>query len=56
MIRQDIKVAVDAVVFGYKDRTLNVLLIKIIYRNIRSVLFLHFGYVSYLVAFIGYTI
>ena len=31
MIRQNIKVAVDAVVFGYKDKTLNVLLIK---RNI----------------------
>ncbi|MDY8137761.1 NUDIX hydrolase [Aquimarina sp. 2201CG5-10] len=31
MIRQNIKVAVDAVVFGYKERTLNVLLIK---RNI----------------------
>ncbi len=28
MIRQNIKVAVDAVVFGYKDKTLNVLLIK----------------------------
>ncbi|WP_103866139.1 MULTISPECIES: NUDIX hydrolase [Aquimarina] len=31
MIRQNIKVAVDAVVFGYKDKSLNVLLIK---RNI----------------------
>ncbi|MEW7291735.1 NUDIX hydrolase [Aquimarina sp. 2304DJ70-9] len=31
MIRQNIKVAVDAVVFGYKDKALNVLLIK---RNI----------------------
>lgn len=28
MIRQNIKVAVDAVVFGYKDRALSVLLIK----------------------------
>ena len=28
MIRQNIRVAVDAVVFGYKDRTLNILLIK----------------------------
>jgi len=28
MARQSIKVAVDAVVFGYKDKTLNVLLIK----------------------------
>ncbi len=28
MIRQNIKVAVDAVVFGYKDKTLHVLLIK----------------------------
>ncbi|KAA1243491.1 NUDIX domain-containing protein [Aquimarina sp. RZ0] len=28
MIRQNIRVAVDAVVFGYKDRRLNVLLIK----------------------------
>ncbi len=28
MIRQNIKVAVDAVVFGYKDKALNVLLIK----------------------------
>lgn len=32
MIRQNIKVAVDAVVFGYKDKTLHVLLIK---RNIK---------------------
>lgn len=31
MVRQNIKVAVDAVVFGYKDRSLQVLLIK---RNI----------------------
>ncbi|WP_106792597.1 NUDIX domain-containing protein [Aquimarina sp. Aq78] len=28
MVRQNIKVAVDAVVFGYKDKRLNVLLIK----------------------------
>ncbi|NAS30031.1 NUDIX domain-containing protein [Flavobacteriaceae bacterium R38] len=28
MVRQNIKVAVDAVVFGYKDKMLNVLLIK----------------------------
>ncbi|PKV50046.1 8-oxo-dGTP diphosphatase [Aquimarina sp. MAR_2010_214] len=28
MVRQNIKVAVDAVVFGYKDKALNVLLIK----------------------------
>ncbi|NER14266.1 NUDIX domain-containing protein [Leptobacterium flavescens] len=28
MVRQNIKIAVDAVVFGYKDRNLNVLLIK----------------------------